>query len=239
MLIGLLSDAHGNPLGLRAALRALRDRGVDRTYFLGDAVGYLPGEQEVLRILAEEGVECVRGNHEAMLLGQLPLDPDRDRAYQLSAVGVRLDPGQREFIASWPATRELVLDGRRILLVHGSPEAPLEGYVYPDADLAGFGALGYGAIFMGNTHRPFTATVGTTIVANVGSCGLPRDQGDLPACAIFDTASGICEILRVPVPPEAVLAQFTTLIHPSVVECLHRRAVAPVGTVVRPVGADR
>lgn len=235
MLIGLLSDAHGNPLGLRAALCALKERGVERTFFLGDAVGYLPGEREVMRTLSDENVECIRGNHEAMLLGQLPLDPQRDTVYRLGAVGVQV----REAVAQWPASRDLAVDGRRILLVHGGPDAPLEEYIYPDADLTGLGGRGFDAIFMGNTHRPFVATVGDTLVANVGSCGLPRDQGDLAACAVYDTQAGTCEILRVPMDADAVLAQFTGDVHPSVAECLHRKTADPFGTVVQPVGSAR
>jgi len=34
-----------------------------------------------------------------------------------------------------------------------------------------------------------------TLVANVGSCGLPRDEGDLMACAVYDTATGECGLL--------------------------------------------
>src|SRR5690242_10324659 len=88
--VGLLSDAHGNPLGLRRCLAVLRAAGVGPLYFLGDAVGYLPGEGEVIRTLAEAGAVCVRGNHEGMLLGELPLDPVRDGAYRLSAARDRM-----------------------------------------------------------------------------------------------------------------------------------------------------
>ena len=60
MVIGLLSDAHGNPLGLRSCLAALRAAGAGQVYFLGDAVGYLPGEAEVIDILLAEGVVSQR-----------------------------------------------------------------------------------------------------------------------------------------------------------------------------------
>jgi len=92
VMIGLLSDAHGNPLGLRSCLAALRAAGAAQVYFLGDAVGYLPGEAEVIEILRSEGVICQRGNHEGMLLGDLDLDPGRDRVYGLAAVRERMPP---------------------------------------------------------------------------------------------------------------------------------------------------
>ena len=154
-LVGLLSDAHGNPLGLRTCLDVLKRAGAQQLYFLGDAVGYLPGEAAVLDLLARENVHCQWGNHEAMLLGELALDPDQDQMYGIAAVGVRLSGKHRAQLDSWPRTRTLTLDGRRILLVHGSPTDPLCAYVYPDADLSGLASLGFDAVFMGNTHRPF------------------------------------------------------------------------------------
>jgi predicted phosphodiesterase len=233
MLIGLLSDAHGNPVGLRACLAVLASQGVDRLFFLGDAVGYLPGEQEVLRLLAEAGAECQQGNHEAMLLGDLPLDPVKDEAYGLAAARTRLTGAERARIAGWPRARSLDLDGRRVLLVHGSPRQPLTDYIYPDADLGRFDDLPFDAVFMGNTHRPFVAYRGDRLIANVGSCGLPRDQGDLPTCAVYDTVAHECRVLRVPVPAEEVLAQFTAgVVHPIVSSSLHRKASTPFGSVV-------
>ncbi len=232
MLVGLLSDAHGNPLGLASCLAALTDAGAERMYFLGDAVGYLPGEAAVIGSLVSAGVICQRGNHEAMLLGALKLDPGRDEVYGLAAARERMSAGDLATIEAWPEHREIVLSGRRVLLVHGAPDDHLQGYVYPDADLDHFGKLGYDAVFMGNTHRPFVARRGGVLIANVGSCGLPRDQGDLPACVIYDAASHRCEVLRVPVPAASVTAQFGA-VHPAVAECLRRTVPEPFGSIVR------
>jgi predicted phosphodiesterase len=232
VLIGLLSDAHGNPLGLRTCLDALRRAGAERIYFLGDAVGYLPGEGAVLDTLTAAGIVCLRGNHEAMLLGDLDLDPVRDQAYQLGAARTRMTAEHLQLVKSWPDTRQVELAGARLLMVHGSPRDHLRDYVYPDSDLDWFADLGYDAVFMGNTHRPFVASRGGVLVVNVGSCGLPRDQGDLPACALYDSRARTCTILRVAVPAEAVAAQFDQPLHPLIDECLRRRADDLVGTVV-------
>ncbi|HCT77245.1 MAG TPA: metallophosphoesterase [Micromonosporaceae bacterium] len=232
MLIGLLSDAHGNPLGLRRALAALEAAGTTRNYFLGDAVGYLPGAGDVIQVLAETGTICQRGNHEAMLLGDLDLDPQRDAAYQLGLTRKRLTSDALALLESWPGFREIDVDRKRILMVHGSPRDRLQGYIYPDSDLDWMAELGYDAIFMGNTHRPFVAHRGDLLIVNVGSCGLPRDQGDLAACAVYDSVAHHCEILRVRVPAESVLDQFDDAIHPVVSECLRRTTEAPIGTLV-------
>jgi predicted phosphodiesterase len=234
MLIGLLSDAHGNPLGLRTCLEVLRQAGTHRTYFLGDAVGYLPGEADVIRTLTTEGVLCQRGNHEAMLLGDLPLDPVRDEAYGLAGVRRRLPVETLAALASWPDSREVTVDGQRLLMVHGSPRDHVGEYVYPDSDLDWFADLGYNAVFMGNTHRPFIARRGDVLIVNVGSCGLPRDQGDLASCVVYDGETQECRVLRVPMGVDSVIGQFDEPVHPLVSECLHRQAVSPFGSMVRP-----
>ena len=196
MRIGLVADAHGNPVGLATCLDALRQHEVDSIYFLGDAVGYLPGEAQVLAALRAASVVCQKGNHEAMLLGELPLPEDKDRVYRLAETRARMSTHDYEQIRSWPTTRELKVDGRRLLLVHGSPSAPLTGYVYPESDLSTFSTMPYDAVLMGNTHRAFVAGSGNTLVANVGSCGLPRDRGDLLAYAVYDSAENVCTLFR-------------------------------------------
>lgn len=233
MKIGLLSDAHGNAVAVAACLRAMDELGVEAVYFLGDAVGYLPGERDVLRILQARRVVCQRGNHEAMLLGELPLAADRERMYQLAAARERLSLDERAELASWPNRRVIHLGPRSMLLVHGSAHSPLEGYVYPDADLSRFDGLPYDAIFMGHTHYPFVARRGNMLIVNVGSCGLPRDEGDKPAFAVYATEAHMCEIFRVRVDPTNVLQRYGGAhLAAEVRECIERKSPNPIFGVV-------
>jgi predicted phosphodiesterase len=230
--IGLLSDAHGNPLGLRTCLERLSRLGVDRVFFLGDAVGYMPGEAECLALLDEAGAECQKGNHEAMLCGELELSDESDAAYRLGEARGRLSEEDRARICAWPEIRELVLGGRRILLVHGSPEDPVSGYVYPDSDLGGFESLPYDAVITANTHRPFAARAGDILVGNVGSSGMPRDSGGLASFGVYDTDGGDFTVYRVAFDVETVTEQISGRVHPSVVECLSRVDPSPFGEVI-------
>jgi predicted phosphodiesterase len=110
-LIGLISDAHGNAPAFERAVSILAAQGVEHIYFLGDAVGYVPSAA-VLDSLARLGskVQCIRGNHEAMLLeGQS--DPARERVYQLEALGRSLTPQQIAMISSWPTSRKEEISG--------------------------------------------------------------------------------------------------------------------------------
>lgn len=231
-LIGLISDAHGNSQAFDRGVSLLLAHGVEQLYFLGDAIGYVPSAA-VLDSLARLGdrVQCILGNHEAMLLeGQC--DPARERVYQLEALRPGLTPRQLEMIASWPALRREVVDGLKLLLVHGSPSDPTYGYVYPDTDLAGFGPDA-DWVFMGNTHHPFIREYAGTCYVNIGSCGMPRDDGRYGSVALLDTKMRSARILRFDITAESrlVLEQFP-MVHPSVRDVYERRRPVVVGDIL-------
>ena len=228
MKLGLLSDAHGNVIATEACLDALRAGGADELVFLGDACGYLPGSREVLALLDARGVHQLLGNHDAMVAGLLAAEPDREPVYRHAAARAALGPAGLADLARRVPWREWTVDGRRLLCVHGSPWHPLAGYVYPDAALDPFAQLPYDAVFMGHTHRPFVAATAGPLVVNVGSCGLPRDAGDLAACAVYDTSSGQCEIVRIRFDAAELIGQAGPALHDSVRACLMRVAPEPV-----------
>lgn len=229
MIAAFLSDAHGNPVGLEACLREVEASGAETLFFLGDAVGYFPEENAVLDLLRSRGAVCIRGNHEALLLGELALPPARDRIYRITEAKARLTGSHREWLSQWPSRLEVELDGVRLLLVHGSPDEPLTGYVYADGDLSRFGGLPFDLVAMGQTHRPFTAQADGVRLLNPGSCGMPRDVGNLAACALFNTTTRDCRILRVPFDAEALLSKWESRIDPAAAACLRREAPGTPG----------
>ena len=234
MKIGLLSDAHGNSVTLKVCLQHLSAFQVDSVYFLGDAVGYFPGEIDVLETLNAEGIYCQKGNHEAMLLGQIPLAANKDRVYRIGFARQRISRAKQELIEKWPEQRVLEIAGRKILLVHGSPSNRLQGYVYPDSDLSVFDELEYDAIFMGNSHYPFVSDRNGRLIVNVGSCGLPRDQGDLFAFAVYDCETNTCAVYRVQIHPDEIISFFgPDQISPEVLQCLLRESTSvPFGQIL-------
>lgn len=230
--VALLADVHGNAIALKRCLAIVAEFNPDARYFLGDCVGYLPGEQECLELLSAPGIACQRGNHEQMLLCPTEQSASQDDVYRLAAAARRMNPAGIEAIGRWPTQRELELGGRRVLLVHGSPESPLDGYIYPDTDLSTYAELPYDAVFMANTHRPFVSQIGHTLMANVGSVGLPRDVGRLSSVAMYDTEANTVDVLRPRLDVEAVLARWGHEIHPATRACLLRDAPSFVGAEI-------
>lgn len=229
--IGFLADVHGNAPALQAALSALEPLEVSPLYFLGDAIGYMPGEVECLETLATNGLICQKGNHEAMLLSRTR-EFDRDDVYQLEAAHDRLSLSAVAWIRGWPVVRELEIDARRLLLVHGSPAEPLDGYLYPDTELSPYAEAPFDAIVSANTHRPFVRRCGTTVVVNVGSVGLPRDIGGLASMAIYDSDTNRFQIARVPFDVDELLRRWGTDLHEQVRACLRRSCTQFVGELI-------
>lgn len=198
MKLALLSDAHGNSIGLDACLRCISGLDVDDIYFLGDAVGYLTDPVPVLQRLRDAAVSCQKGNHEAMLLGELPLDPRRDAFYRLSVQREALTGELSERLSAWPRVRELDVGGVRMLLSHGSPAPSLSERVYEDTPWRPDAGFPYDVAFIGHTHRPFVRRCDDVLLVNVGSCGMPRDRGDLASWVLYDTDAREARIYRVP-----------------------------------------
>ena len=81
----------------------------------------------------------------------------------------------------------------------------------------------YDAVFMGHTHRPFVATMNSVRVVNPGSCGLPRDIGNSPSFAVYNTQTGEAKIHRVLGNLEDALSRYCD-VHPTVRACLLRKS---------------
>jgi predicted phosphodiesterase len=96
----------------------------------------------------------------------------------------------------------VTVDGRRLLLVHGSPRKMNE-YLFEDRPLSSFQRLAASSnadvIVFGHTHKPYTKFVDGVWFINVGSVGKPKD-GDWRACyAVLDPgADPPVSFLRVP-----------------------------------------
>lgn len=194
MIVGFLSDAHGNREAFEVGVSLLRAKGADTMYFLGDAVGYLPGDS-VIDALRSAALIPILGNHDAALLHGA-VDPERDDVFRLADTLRATSAENMEFVASWPDHRLIDSPAGRMLLVHGSPTDRLGGYVYPDTDLEPYSGTDARYVFMGQTHRPFIRAGERATFVNVGSCGLPRDCGHLGAACLFDDSTGDVELLR-------------------------------------------
>jgi predicted phosphodiesterase len=195
MRLAAISDVHGNLPALEAVLADLGS--VDAIVCCGDLVGYYPDVEEVVARVRGLGALAVRGNHELMATGAIPIPPERAGYYRIHEARAALSAEALAWLAALPPSAVVARDGLTVEVRHASPwdEAT---YLYPDSPALGTLALAEGrCLLLGHTHHPMRVRAGRGFVANPGSVGQPRDFNPKAAYAVLDTASGAWSQRRV------------------------------------------
>ena len=215
MRIAVFSDIHGNLQALHAVLDDLAAQKPDAVYCLGDLVGYGANPNEVTDRIRTEGFPSVMGNYDdgvgfdrdecgcAYVREQDRLLGDRSLAWTKA----HTTAGNKAFLRTLVKEIRLEADGRRMLLVHGSPRKMNE-YLFEDRPISSFQRLAASSdadvIVFGHTHKPYVKDVGGVWFINDGSVGKPKD-GDPRACYLL-LEDGRATFRRVPYAVEAAAA---------------------------------
>ncbi|MHB8375532.1 MAG: metallophosphoesterase family protein [Dehalococcoidia bacterium] len=181
MRIGIVSDVHCNVEALRVALERMGR--VDELLCAGDAVYQFRFSNEVMELLRERGARYILGNHEEVLLGKWG---ERAR----SAPWVRAD--DLAYMAEQPSRLETRVDGKRLVMVHGSPFEPHNEYIYPNSpSISRLAQVDADYVVLGHTHYQMAERVGRVLVINPGSAGEARDARNAfqLSYAVLDTAT--------------------------------------------------
>lgn len=196
MKIAIIGDIHGNYLALMSTLRDIRHEGITTILDMGDRIGYYYHPEKIFDLLSGWSLEAVKGNHENIFLNIYYGDGKIKDEYKM-AYGSGMEFGVKkickkyvDYIAQLPERRSLEVDGRKILLCHGSPWDNNE-YIYPDTALDSidrFTKEGYDIVIMGHTHYPMVKYIGNLMLINPGSVGQPRTGSPGAYWAILDTA---------------------------------------------------
>ena len=198
MKVLLLSDIHANLTALRAVLtHAANKYGVALPIIhLGDVIDYCMRPNETINELAQVSdrfVANIRGNHEMAYFG---VEADRfssSRGLEANQFTQRhLDGDGKRFISKMEVgEKELVLDGRRILCVHGDLHDLYWGKM-PVEEMNDACYESFDFVFSGHTHVPhlryvFDKKTGRkTVFVNPGSVGQPRNCNPLAQYAVVD-----------------------------------------------------
>lgn len=214
MRILILADIHANLNAFQAVITNSERFSPDGAVFLGDLIDYGMRPNEVVAQMERLPFPllcALRGNHEHALLNQ-------DMSRFSSARGVvmsqytqsRLSAHSRNYMMGLDAkgSAEISVDGKRILLVHGSMDDPFWGKLAPDS--AGKIYQPYDVVLSGHTHRPhyferyYPAPDSPyrgekkTIFINPGSVGQPRNHNPMAQYAVLDTQTGAAILASCP-----------------------------------------
>jgi diadenosine tetraphosphatase ApaH/serine/threonine PP2A family protein phosphatase len=212
MRILVFSDVHSNLSALEAVLGAAGR--YDSVWCLGDLVGYGPDPNEcIARVRKLPNLLCVRGNHDAAVLGEMDQQTfNHEASLAITWTKHVINAESLDFLLNLPET---VVEGD-VTLVHGSPRNPVWEYLmdYPTA-LQVFPYFDSRLCFVGHTHVPalweqnpgegmpplvhdyLRMTISGRSILNPGSVGQPRDHDKRAAFALFDTVQSTWELRRV------------------------------------------
>ena len=194
MLIALISDIHSNLEALKAVWREVKS--ADAVLCMGDLVGYGASPNEVVNFVRKQMERrtflCVRGNHDnAIAFGaEWGFNPYARQAVRWHQRVMTIE--NLEFLRRLPI-RQLFTDdaGRSYLLIHGSPRAPIDEYLFPWFSDEEFRVvLSYvrqDDLLVGHTHVPMLRVIDGRRIINPGGVGQPRNGDWRAAYALIDT----------------------------------------------------
>jgi predicted phosphodiesterase len=218
--VAALYDIHGNLPALEAVLDEVRGLDVDRVVVGGDV---LPGPmlRECLARLTslDVPVQWLKGNGEVAVLAMRTggdtsrLPPQAVEAVKWSAE--QLGEEDVRFIAEWPATQTVDVDGLgEVLFCHATPRNENEIFTrMTPAELLVpvFSTVTAPIVVCGHTHMQFDRVVGPTRVVNAGSVGMPFGE---PGSYWLLLGSGV-ELRRTDYDLEAAAAQIRGSVYPQ------------------------
>ena len=182
MRVAALYDVHGNLPALEAVLREVAEAGADRIVFGGDLVpGPMPRETFARLHALDLPAQFIHGNGDrevlAIMRGQEPTTVPTPYWPMMRWVAGQLDPREEPFLASWPLTLRVRIDGiGDVLFCHATPRNDMDIFTTrtPEERLMPlFGSVDADLVVCGHTHLPFDRRVGHVRVVNAGSVGMP------------------------------------------------------------------
>lgn len=190
MKVALIGDVHANLPALEAVLADIKKQRVDAIWNTGDFVGYGAFPDEVVKRLKAEKAVSIIGNYDRKVLQvkekkeewQKTKHPLKYLAFKWSYD--QLSKDSREYLRSLPEELKIEVEGRKVLLMHGSPESIKEHLTSdtPEKRLKELtGMTKADIIICGHSHRPFNREVEGVMFINPGSVGR-SDDGDPRAC---------------------------------------------------------
>jgi putative phosphoesterase len=200
--LAIYSDVHGNRHALEAVLTDIANSACDATYCLGDLVGYGAFPNEVAERVRANRTPAVIGNYDDGVgferedcgcAYRHPLDRELgERSFAWTKARVTAE--NKAYLRTLLKEIRFAAQGRRVLLVHGSPRR-LNEYLFEDRPISSFQRLAASSnadvIVFGHTHKPYVKSVDGVTFVNAGSVGKPKD-GDWRACyAILDLAKEV------------------------------------------------
>jgi len=184
--VAVIGDVHGNLQALEAVLRDAERRGARVILNTGDLLGYGASPEGAARLLRSRPSISIIGNYDLKVFRihdrkeLWPGDKSKDKLLSFEWAFDHISPSTRAWLRSLPKEVRMEVGGRKLLMVHGSPDS-MDEHLGPDTPENRLEDIAEGAgadlIIMGHSHRSMSRMVQRTRFLNPGSVGR-QDDGD-------------------------------------------------------------
>lgn len=202
MKVAVISDIHGNFQALESVLADIQKNKCDQIFCLGDLAMAGPQPRTVLDYIMNRCQDWViiKGNTDKMITEfDLKMYDKMQKKFPVMANALLddvdiIEQDKKDFLASLPEQKSIMVEGVSVLLVHGSPRKINED-ILPGMKISEVQEIIDGVneelILCGHTHVPCGyQTLTKQTVVNVGSVGRPMTGVPKANYAIFDFENG-------------------------------------------------
>ena len=186
----------------------------------GDLVGYYARPLEVVEAILDNRqiIAVTKGNWDHAIGGgghnidNFNVLAQKSVEWHVNCLSTEI----KTFLYQLPATRTCMhttaKSNHQIALIHGSPNYPLEEYIFHGTEdqkaLFPFMELiDVNVLLLGHTHKPFIDKQDNRLMINPGSVGQPRDKDPRASYAVVDLKNLRARIVRVEYDVEKVYKQ--------------------------------
>lgn len=185
MKIGIISDIHADRASLERALSLLRRAGVDKVVCAGDLVEKGDEGDEVIALIAQHCIPCVKGNHDDNAVRHAALSTHQEETSRERARRRKENPlsaASIDYLEALPQTRSYIWEGQRLMLAHATPFHLSASIFSSSFHRHGTAPEGFSKAFkkfltrshidlliLGHTHTPMVATFRDICIVNPGS----------------------------------------------------------------------
>ena len=201
MKVAVISDIHANFQAFETVIKDLKEQGCEKVFCLGDIA--MAGPQP--RLLINEVRKhsdwvVIQGNTDKLIAEYSnELYENVKNTFPVMANALKddcqiIEEDEKQYLKSLPEKQSLIVEGVKVLLVHGSPRRNNED-ILPDMPIEKIEEIISGTkedlILCGHTHVPCGYQTSTKqTVVNVGSVGRPMTQDGKACYAIIEFENG-------------------------------------------------
>ena len=194
MKVAVISDIHANFQALEAVMNDIKSQGCEKVFCLGDIAMAGPQPRMSIDFVRNKNDwTVIQGNTDKMIAEYTPnLYNTLKEIFPVMANALKddieiIEDDKKDFLKHLPEQRKLVIEGVKVLLVHGSPRRNNED-ILPNMPVEEVEKIIEGVeedvIFCGHTHVPCGYQLDNNkTVVNVGSVGRPMTK-DGRACYV-------------------------------------------------------